>query len=264
MSTPDILKRILANKAEEIAECAARLPLKELSARIENADPPRGFAAHIGETLESGRLAIIAELKKASPSKSLLRAEFDPAGIAASYERGGATCLSVLTDIRYFQGSTADLQIARAASSLPVLRKDFIIDPYQIYEARVMRADCVLLIAAVLGDAMLRELSVLAYELGMDVLTEVHNQAELERVLELDATLIGINNRNLRTFETQLETTLELLPKVGGDRLIVTESGIHTREDVALMQSHGVHCFLVGEVFMKARDPGRKLVELFS
>lgn len=264
MSTPDILRRILATKAEEIAQCAARVPLKELSARVFDVEPPRGFAACLTKALTHQPSAVIAEIKKASPSKGLLRADFQPAAIAASYARGGATCLSVLTDSRYFQGSTKDLQSARAACALPVLRKDFIIDPYQVYEARVIGADCVLLIAAALGDATLRELSRLAYELGMDVLTEVHDLEELERVLAMDVALIGINNRNLRNFETRLETTLELLSKIGGDQLVITESGIHTREDVALMRGHGVQCFLVGEALMRARDPGKKLAELFA
>lgn len=264
MTTPDILKRILATKIEEIAARAARLPLRELSARVADAEACREFAACLRETIERGSPAVIAEIKKASPSKGLLRVDFDPAAIAASYERGGATCLSVLTDEHYFQGSIGDLQAARTACSLPVLRKDFIIDPYQVYEARMIGADCILLIVATLGDASLRELSGLAYELGMDVLTEIHDAEELERALELNARLIGINNRNLRTFETRLNTTLELLPSTGKGQLIVTESGIHARADVALMRRHGVHCFLVGEAFMKAGDPGEKLRDLFG
>jgi indole-3-glycerol phosphate synthase len=264
MSAPDILKRILATKAEEIAVRAARMPLRELSRRIEGAEPIREFAARLFKTIEHQRPAVIAEIKKASPSRGLLRADFDPAAVAASYQRAGATCLSVLTDEKYFQGCAKDLYTARSACSLPVLRKDFIIDPYQVYETRVMGADCVLLIVAALGDPSLRELSALALELGMDVLMEIHDAQELERALGLDASLIGINNRDLRTFETRIETTLDLLPKIDGARLIVAESGIHTHADVALLQSRGVSAFLVGEAFMKAKDPGRKLVELFS
>lgn len=264
MNKPDILKRILATKAAEIAARAAHVSLRELSARTVDAEPPRGFVGAIDAVIQRQRPAVIAEIKKASPSKGLLRAHFDPAAIAVSYERGGATCLSVLTDSHYFQGCTKDLQVTRAASSLPVLRKDFIIDPYQVYEARVMGADCILLIVAALGDPDLRELSDLACELGMDVLMEVHDSSELERALELKAMLIGINNRDLRTFQTRLETTLDLLPKVSGDRLIVTESGICTRDDVALLRAHGIRAFLVGEAFMKTDDPGGKLAELFS
>jgi indole-3-glycerol phosphate synthase len=263
MIAPDILARILATKAEEISARAADIPLRELSARIDEAEPVRGFAARMGDMLARQQPAVIAEIKKASPSKGLLRADFDPAAIAFSYERGGATCLSVLTDSRYFQGSMEALQVARAACSLPVLRKDFIIDPYQVYEARLIGADCVLLIVAALDDPPLRELSALAHELGMDVLVEVHDRRELERALDLDARIIGINNRNLRTFETRLQTTLDLLPRIDRSRLIVTESGIHTRADVALMRDHGVNAFLVGEAFMKANDPGQKLAELF-
>jgi indole-3-glycerol phosphate synthase len=264
VSAPDILKQILAAKAAEIAERAKSLSLRTLSTRVEHAEPPRGFGARLEEALKQESVAVIAELKKASPSKGLLRADFEPAAIAESYERGGATCLSVLTDRGYFQGSTDDLQAARAASALPILRKDFIIDPYQIYEARVIGADCVLLIVAALGDASLRELAGLAHELGMDVLMEVHDRDELERALDLNIWMIGINNRSLRTFETRLETTIDLLPYTGGDRLIVTESGIHSRTDVSLMRGHGISAFLVGEAFMKAGDPGQRLAELFG
>ncbi len=264
MSTPDILKRILANKTEEIAARAARMSLRELSRRVETAEPTREFAAQLFKMVEHQRSAVIAEIKKASPSRGLLRADFDPASLAASYQRGGATCLSVLTDEKYFQGCDKDLSAARSACSLPVLRKDFIIDPYQVYETRVMGADCVLLIVAALGDPSLRELSALTLELGMDVLMEIHDAQELERALDLDACLIGINNRDLRTFETTIETTLDLVPKIDGKRLVVAESGIHTHADVALLQNHGVSAFLVGEAFMKAEDPGQKLAELFS
>jgi indole-3-glycerol phosphate synthase len=267
MSPSTILKRILATKCEEIAARAARRPLRELSARVKDIGPIRGFAARLTATLEDDRPAVIAELKKASPSKGLLRESFDPAAIAVSYERAGATCLSVLTDSHYFQGRAEDLRAARAACALPVLRKDFIIDPYQVYEARVMGADCILLIVGALSDASLRELSGLAHELDMDVLMEVHEESELERaydLLDLNSALIGINNRNLHTFETRLQTTLDLLPKIVDDHFVVTESGIHSRADVALMRAHGVHAFLVGEAFMTADDPGRKLAELFA
>jgi indole-3-glycerol phosphate synthase len=264
MTKPDILQRILATKTEEVAARSAQTPLPELKARIEDADLPRGFAGRLQVTVYSGRPAVIAEVKKASPSKGLLREDFDPAELAARYECGGATCLSVLTDECYFQGSSDDLQAARAACSLPVLRKDFIIDAYQVYEARAMNADCVLLIAAALSDDMMRDLCALARELRMDTLLEIHDSRELERALALDTPLIGVNNRSLHTFETRLETTFELLPKIGNERLIVTESGIHTRDDVAAMRRRGVNCFLVGEAFMRAGDPGQKLAELFS
>ncbi|MDH3526277.1 MAG: indole-3-glycerol phosphate synthase TrpC [Gammaproteobacteria bacterium] len=263
-ATPDILRKILARKVEEITERKHRLGLEELGLRVAAAGPVRGFLAGLTGRLEVGRPAVIAEVKQASPSRGILRVDFDPAQIAASYERGGATCLSVLTDIDFFKGSDANLQQARAACSLPVLRKDFIIDPYQVLEARAIGADCVLLIVAALDDAMLQELMQLAVHLGMDVLVEVHDQDELERALQTPAPLIGINNRNLRTFETRLEVTLGLLDQIPDDRTVVTESGIHTREDVALMRSHGVHAFLVGEAFMKAAEPGEKLAELFT
>jgi indole-3-glycerol phosphate synthase len=263
-ATPDILRKILARKVEEIAERKHRLGLEELGLRVAAAGPVRGFLAGLTGRLEAGRPAVIAEVKQASPSRGILRADFDPAQIAASYERGGATCLSVLTDIDFFKGSDACLQQARAACSLPVLRKDFIIDPYQVLEARAIGADCVLLIVAALDDAILQELMQLAGHLGMDVLVEVHDQDELERALQTPAPLIGINNRNLRTFETRLEVTLGMLDQIPDDRTVVTESGIHTREDVALMRSHGVHAFLVGEAFMKAAEPGEKLAELFT
>jgi indole-3-glycerol phosphate synthase len=261
--TPDILKKICYRKVEEVAARAERLPLPKLTARLADAPPPRGFAAALGARVQAGRPAVIAEIKRASPSKGLLRPDFRPAEIAVSYERGGAACLSVLTDIDFFQGSDAFLQEARAACALPVLRKDFTIDPYQVHEARLIGADCILLIAACLDDARLRDLSELAHGLGMDVLMEVHDAAELERALAVPGRLIGINNRNLRTFELSLETTLGLLASVPADRLLVTESGILTVEDVALMRGHGVHAFLVGEAFMRAPDPGTELARLF-
>jgi indole-3-glycerol phosphate synthase len=260
----DILQKIIARKAEEIAERADRLPLTELSKRVEGASPVRGFSAALRAFLEAGKPAVIAEIKKASPSQGLLRHEYDPADIARRYEHHGATCLSVLTDRDFFQGDDAHLQRARNACSLPVLRKDFILDGYQIYEARVLGADCILLIVAALGDTQMNELCRLARELGMDVLVEVHDADELERALPLDTPLIGINNRDLKTFDTRLETTLALREKIPSDRLVVTESGIHTAGDVTLMREHGINAFLVGEAFMKAVDPGEKLAELFT
>ena len=261
--TPDILKKILARKTEEIDERNRRCSLKELADRVAEADPVRGFLAAMHGTIAAGRPAVIAEVKKASPSRGVLREDFDPAQIAASYERGGATCLSVLTDADFFKGAESYLSQARAACTLPVLRKDFIIDPYQVYEARVIGADCILLIVAALGDAMLLELLQLAGNLGMDVLVEVHDREELDRALQTDAPLIGINNRNLRSFATSLDVTLGFLDLIPDERLVVTESGIHTVEDVSLMRARGVNAFLVGEAFMKAPEPGEKLRELF-
>lgn len=262
-STPDILKRILARKVEEIDERFRRVDLESLTQQAATADAPRGFVARISEQVASGRPAVIAEIKKASPSRGILREDFEPAQIAASYEQGGASCLSVLTDVDFFQGADSYLQQARAACGLPVLRKDFIIDPYQVYEARVLGADCILLIVAALKDAMLQELLDLSHNLGMDALVEVHDSEELERALKIDTLLIGINNRNLRSFETSLDVTLELLEQIPAGRIVVTESGIHTREDVALMRSNNVNVFLVGEAFMSAPEPGEKLAELF-
>jgi indole-3-glycerol phosphate synthase len=262
--TPDILKKILARKIEEIDERRHRVDLRALSRRVQEADPPRDFLGSLHRKIEAGLPAVIAEIKKASPSRGVLREDFDPAQIASSYERGGATCLSVLTDVDFFKGADIHLQQARAACSLPVLRKDFIIDPYQIYEARALEADCVLLIVAALGDAMMIELLQLAAHLDMNALVEVHEREELERALRAPAPLIGINNRDLRSFETRLEVTLGLLHLIPDDRLVVTESGIHTGADVALMRSRGVNAFLVGEAFMKAPEPGDKLVELFG
>ncbi|MBT8117493.1 MAG: indole-3-glycerol phosphate synthase TrpC [Gammaproteobacteria bacterium] len=262
--TPDILKRILVRKAEEVDERLRQTGLDALERAIESADAPRGFIAAIEQRLSAGKPAVIAEIKKASPSRGVLRKDFDPAQIAASYERGGAACLSVLTDIDFFAGADAFLQQARAACSLPVLRKDFLIDPYQVYEARALGADCILLIVAALSDGMLLELLQLAHNLGMDALVEVHDAGEMNRALALPARLIGVNNRDLRTFETHLEVTLGFAGRVPDDRILVTESGIHTREDVALMRGNGVHAFLVGEAFMKAPEPGEKLAELFG
>lgn len=262
--TPDILRRILARKVEEIDARNREKPVDTLLQRLHGAEPVRGFATALQRRVAAGQAAVIAEIKKASPSRGVLREDFDPAQIARSYERGGATCLSVLTDVDFFRGADVYLQQARAACRLPVLRKDFVIDPYQVYEARVLGADCILLIVAALSDAMLRELYRLAVHLGMDALVEVHDADELERALRLPAPLIGINNRNLRTFETSLEVTLGFLERIPDDRLIVTESGIHKRADVALLRDRGVNAFLVGEAFMKATEPGEKLAELFG
>ncbi len=261
---PDILARILRRKQEEVAERSAHRPLAELIAAAQGADRPRGFLAAIEAKLAAGLPAVIAEAKKASPSKGLLRADFDPAAIALSYERAGAACLSVLTDIDFFQGSDAYLRQARAACTLPVLRKDFLVDPYQVYEARALGADAVLLIVACLSDAELRDLGRLAGDLGMDALIEVHEGGELERALAAGGRLIGINNRNLRTFEVSMETTLGLLERIPAGCRVVTESGILRREDVALMRRHGVNAFLVGEAFMRAADPGAELRALFT
>jgi indole-3-glycerol phosphate synthase len=260
----DILQTILARKAQEIRERSAQVPLRELSARCDGLPPTRGFAAALQARLDAGRPAVIAEVKKASPSKGVIRPDFHPAQIAASYERGGAACLSVLTDVDFFQGADDYLVQARAACALPVLRKDFTIDAYQVYEARVLGADCILLIVAALGDAALAELSHLALELGMDVLVEVHDIDELERALQVGAPLVGVNNRSLRSFEVSLQTTIELRTAVPPDRLLVTESGIATPADVALMRASGVHAFLVGEAFMRAPDPGSELARLFA
>ena len=261
---PDILQKILNRKREEVDARAARRPLAELRAQVRDSSPVRGFRAALATTVGQGRSAVIAEIKRASPSKGVLRADFDPAAIARSYAEAGATCLSVLTDIDFFQGADAFLEQARAACSLPVLRKDFMLDPYQVYEARVLGADCILLIVSALDDPSLAELSGLARELGMDVLVEVHDAAELERGLALGSDLLGINNRNLRTFATRLETTLDLLPQVPAEVLLVTESGILAPGDVTLMRNAGVNAFLVGEAFMRADDPGAALQALFS
>lgn len=260
----DILQTILQRKAEEIAERSGKISMQEISSRADAADPVRGFIAAIETRLADRQPAVIAEIKKASPSKGVIRQDFDPAAIAQSYEKHGAACLSVLTDRDFFQGSEDYLQLARRACSLPVIRKDFIIDPYQVLEARAINADCILLIVAALDDGNLRALFNQAHELEMDVLMEVHDDDELERALATGARLIGINNRNLRTFETSLSTTIDMLDKIPDDRIVVTESGIHTAEDVKLMREHNVHTFLVGEAFMKAEDPGQKLAELFQ
>ena len=261
----DILQRILARKAEEIAARRAAVPLDELAVRAAAAAPVRGFAEVIQARVDAGLPAVIAEVKKASPSKGVIRADFDPAAIARSYEAGGASCLSVLTDRDFFQGSEAFLQQARAACALPVLRKDFIVDPYQVYESRALGADCILLIVAALDDAALLELALLAAELDLDVLCEVHDADELERALALPVPLIGVNNRDLRSFETTLATSVTLKARMGGDdRPLVAESGIHTPADVALLRAAGIHAFLIGEACMRAEEPGQALAGLFA
>lgn len=258
----DILERILATKREEVQAASAREPLAAVRARAEARRDLRDFTGAIRTKLAAGQAALIAELKKASPSKGVLRESFDPAAIATSFARGGAACLSVLTDRQYFQGSPEYLDLARRTSGLPVLRKDFVIDAYQVYEARAMGADAILLIAAALDDARLRALEALAAALGLAVLAEVHDGAELERALGLKTPLVGINNRNLRTFETTLETTLNLLARVPADRIVVTESGILAPADVQRMRAAGVHAFLVGEALMRVDDPGAELARL--
>jgi indole-3-glycerol phosphate synthase len=270
---PDILHRILDRKAEEVTERKRKRSLDDLAARVADLEATRGFVAAIDAKLHDGIPAVIAEIKKASPSKGLIRADFNPAEIARSYERGGATCLSVLTDADFFQGHEDYVREAREACSLPILRKDFIVDEYQVYEARVIGADCILLIVAafaskeggdvIYDDKALLELSMLAAELDLDVLVEVHNEDELEVALDLPVPLIGVNNRNLRTFETSLGTSLRLKDRVG-DGTLVAESGIHTPEDVKVLRDKGIDCFLVGEAFMRAADPGAELRKLFG
>lgn len=264
MSVPTVLEKILARKAEEVAERRARVSLAELESQAKIADAPRGFANALIKQAKEKQPAVIAEIKKASPSKGVIREIFIPEDIAKSYEKGGATCLSVLTDIDYFQGSDLFLQQARAACKLPVIRKDFMVDPYQIVEARALGADCVLLIVSALDDVKMSELAAVAKSVGLDVLVEVHDGDELERALKtLDTPLVGVNNRNLHTFEVSLENTLDLLPRIPRDRLVITESGIVNRADVELMEISGVYSFLVGETFMRAENPGAELQRLF-
>ncbi|MEM9532958.1 MAG: indole-3-glycerol phosphate synthase TrpC [Pseudomonadota bacterium] len=260
----NVLNTILRHKAGEVAERAERLSLRELSARAEDLPPTRGFVQRLETLVAQGTPAVIAEIKKASPSKGLIRADFDPPALAKSYERGGAACLSVLTDERFFQGHDDYLKSARDAVTLPALRKDFTIDAYQVYEARVLGADCVLLIVAALGDAALLELYTLARELTLDVLIEVHDAEELERAQALGPRLIGVNNRNLKTFETSLQTTLQLAPNLSPEQLLVTESGIGERADVQRLRGAGVPAFLVGESLMRQPDPGVALATLFD
>lgn len=262
--TPDILKKILATKAEEVSRRKLRTPLADLESFAESVEKPRGFAQALQYRVALKKPAIIAEIKKASPSKGVIREDFQPVAIGQDYAMNGAACLSVLTDKDYFQGSEVYLQMVRERCPLPVLRKDFMIDPYQVHEARALGADCILLIVAALEDGRMRELADLASKLGMDVLVEVHDADELQRALQLDTRLIGINNRNLRTFETSLQTTLDLKTQIPDDRLVITESGIHTPDDVKLMQDNGIYAFLVGEAFMRADSPGQKMRELFN
>jgi len=259
----DILRRILAVKAEEIAQAKQVRSEAALRREAEAAEKPRDFVGALRAKISAGQAAVIAEIKKASPSKGVLREPFEPEAIARSYARHGAACLSVLTDVRFFQGRAADLRAASTASGLPVLRKDFVIDPYQVYESRALGADCVLLIVAALAPPRMRELEALAVLLGMAVLAEVHDRAELDLALELATPLIGINNRDLRSFETSLETTLGLLPHVPAPRIAVTESGILVPEQVARLKRAGVQAFLIGEAFLRAGDPGIELGRMF-
>ena len=262
--TPDILKTILAKKAEEVARRKSGMPIANLEEIAAGVERPRGFYNAIKNKVSAKKPAIIAEIKKASPSQGVIRENFQPVLIGQDYAMNGAACLSVLTDKEFFQGSEAYLQMVRERCPLPVLRKDFMIDPYQLYEARALGADCILLIVAALEDGLMHELSDTATKLGMDVLVEVHDAEELQRALTLDTKLIGINNRNLRTFETSLQTTLDLKQQIPEDRIIITESGIHTRDDVQRMLDNDIYAFLVGEVFMRAVSPGQKMRELFA
>ena len=261
--TPDILVKILQRKQQEIAARRLKSDLQEQRSMARDAMPVRGFVDAMRRRIEVGDPAVIAEIKKASPSKGLLRENFIPEEIAESYQQGGAACLSILTDRDFFQGEEAYLMAARAACELPVIRKDFIVAPYQVYEARAIHADCILLIVAALEDAQMEDLCGLAQELEMDVLVEAHDREELERALPLKLPLMGINNRNLRTFDVSLQTTIDLLDATPEETIVVTESAIHSREDVELMRSHQVHAFLVGEAFMRAEDPGKQLQTLF-
>jgi indole-3-glycerol phosphate synthase len=260
----DILDRILAKKAEEVAAAQAARPREAIDADAHAAAPARDFAGALERAIAAGRSAVIAEIKKASPSKGVIREDFDPAAIAASYERAGAACLSVLTDRTFFQGAPDYLATARGACALPVLRKEFIVDPYQVAESRALGADAVLLIVSALDDARLAALAAQASDLGMAVLVEVHDAGELDRALALPDAIVGINNRNLRDFSVSLQTTIALLPRIPAGRLVVTESGILAQRDVAQMRRHGVHAFLVGEAFMRAPDPGAALAALFA
>ncbi|PKO46792.1 MAG: indole-3-glycerol phosphate synthase TrpC [Betaproteobacteria bacterium HGW-Betaproteobacteria-22] len=260
----DILNKIIATKVTEVAAAKMRNSPASMQEEAQTALPPRDFIGSIRTKIANRQPAVIAEIKKASPSKGVIRADFKPAEIAKSYEQGGAACLSVLTDREYFQGSPAYLKEARAACGLPVLRKDFMIDPYQVYEARAMGADCILLIAAALSLEKMRELEQIAHHLGMAVLVEVHDGKELDLALQLETPLLGINNRNLRTFEVSLDTTLGLLARIPEDKIVVTESGIFTSDDVALMRKNNVHTFLVGEAFMRKPEPGNELARVFA
>lgn len=262
--TPDILKKILAKKVEEVAKRRQGMSIANLEELASGMESPRGFYKALNSKVLAKKPAVIAEIKKASPSKGVIREDFNPIEIGQDYAMNGATCLSVLTDKEFFQGSEVYLQMVRERCPLPVLRKDFMIDCYQIYEARALGADCILLIVAALEDSQMHELAAAATQLGMDVLVEVHDEKELQRALTLDTKLIGINNRNLRSFETSLQTTLTLKADIPDDRLIITESGIHSHEDVQLMLDNDIYAFLVGEVFMRAASPGQKMRELFA
>lgn len=263
-NTPDILKKIIFRKLEEIQEGCEKISLREMKQKAMAMPAPKDFSGALRAKLDDGQSAVIAEIKKASPSKGILRDPFDPVEIAKSYEANGAACLSVLTDRDFFQGGNEYLQAVREAVDLPIIRKDFIVDDYQVYEARAIGADCILLIAAAIGDAQLYELSQTALQLGMDVLVEVHNEAEMERALQLPLPMIGINNRDLHTFDVSLETTFKMLEMIPDNRIVITESGILGPEDVAQMREHDVNSFLVGEAFMRSENPGEKLAELFK
>lgn len=259
----DALDKIMAHKAEEVAHARTLVSLNDVKAMADDVPACRGFAAALKAKLVQNQPAVIAEVKKASPSKGVIRADFDPASIARSYEKHGAACLSVLTDVEFFQGHADFLKQAREQVQIPILRKDFMLNEYQVFEARAMQADCILLIAAALEDSLMTDLWGQAIELGLDVLVEVHNEQELHRALQLELPMIGINNRNLRDFSTSLETTVSLLAQIPPGVTVITESGIHSRDDVALMQQNEVNAFLVGEAFMRAENPGAKLAELF-
>ena len=261
--TPTVLKKILSRKAEEVAQRKLEIGIDQLKKTVESASAPRGFAKALQAKISAGDSAVIAEIKKASPSKGVIREHFDPVAIAKSYEQGGAACLSVLTDIDFFQGADEYLKLARAACSLPVIRKDFMIDDYQLYESRAMGADCILLIVAALDASSLKRLHALSLSLGLDVLIEVHDQRELELALELDNPMVGINNRNLHNFEVSLENTYQLLDKIPQGRIVITESGIDSTRNVLAMRDKNVNAFLVGEAFMRSEDPGRQLQALF-
>jgi indole-3-glycerol phosphate synthase len=261
---PTILRRIVARKHQEVRERKARVSFTELEEAARSADPTRGFVSALEAKIERRLPAVIAEIKKASPSKGVIRADFDPQALALSYQAGGAACLSVLTDIDFFQGADSYLQTARNATSLPVIRKDFVVDEYQVVEARALGADCILLIVAALDPVQLSDLNQVALATGLDVLVEVHDAKELDLALTLPNKLIGINNRNLHTFDVDLNTTYELLPNIPADRMVITESGILRRDDVQEMYDHGVYGFLVGESFMRTEDPGKTLAEFFG
>ena len=262
--TPTILKNILARKQQEIIERSSVKPIAQLLEQIASASAPRGFATALEAKLAVGQSAVIAEIKKASPSKGVIREDFDPAAIAKSYAKGGAACLSVLTDVDFFQGADRYLTMARAACDLPVIRKDFIVDPYQIYEARAMGADCILLIVSALNEEQLYQLHEVAITMGMDVLIEVHDVAELNTALKLDNPMVGINNRNLHSFDVSLDNTFQLLEHIPKGKIVITESGIDHRDDVVAMRENNVNTFLVGEAFMRSDEPGERLRELFG